>query len=218
MSGAPASNPSFFPLSCADSLTWITFSPSVGTWSLILKLISAVNGCFHGHVIDLYKTKNKRNLAYKSLQLKLLWTCWVVLSSIVWRSASLFTPFTLVCFFFLVDVERHARDFMEAAKKLQLYFIGLQHEDQPSKEEMLRKVLFLRRNAQINHSNYLVLKTESLLPISSCHLILSLPCFRRSLLWKKSWRSKVSLSQSMRNSFKVGEKSSKTSWRNIRMS
>lgn len=75
---------------------------------------------------------------------------------------------------------------MEAAKKLQLYFIGLQHEDQPSKEEMLRKVLFLRRNAQINHSNYLVLKTESLLPISSCHLILSLPCFRRSLLWKKS--------------------------------
>ncbi|XP_058076804.1 mediator of RNA polymerase II transcription subunit 28 [Magnolia sinica] len=38
-----------------------------------------------------------------------------------------------------IDVERHARDFMEAAKKLQLYFIGLQHEDQPTKEETLRK-------------------------------------------------------------------------------
>ncbi|KAK8570242.1 hypothetical protein V6N13_002935 [Hibiscus sabdariffa] len=37
------------------------------------------------------------------------------------------------------DVERHARDFMEAAKKLQLYFLGLQREDQPTKAEMLRK-------------------------------------------------------------------------------
>eukprot|EP00262_Sarcandra_glabra_P005327 TRINITY_DN1678_c0_g1_i1.p1 TRINITY_DN1678_c0_g1~~TRINITY_DN1678_c0_g1_i1.p1 ORF type:complete len:131 (-),score=36.91 TRINITY_DN1678_c0_g1_i1:155-547(-) len=38
-----------------------------------------------------------------------------------------------------IDVERHARDFMEAAKKLQLYFIGLQREDQPTKEDMIRK-------------------------------------------------------------------------------
>ncbi|XP_007050955.2 PREDICTED: mediator of RNA polymerase II transcription subunit 28 [Theobroma cacao] len=38
-----------------------------------------------------------------------------------------------------IDVERHARDFMEAAKKLQLYFIGLQREDQPTRAEMLRK-------------------------------------------------------------------------------
>ncbi|KAF8413009.1 hypothetical protein HHK36_000982 [Tetracentron sinense] len=38
-----------------------------------------------------------------------------------------------------VDVERHARDFMEVAKRLQLYFIGLQQEDQPTKEETLRK-------------------------------------------------------------------------------
>ncbi|GMH27810.1 hypothetical protein Nepgr_029653 [Nepenthes gracilis] len=37
-----------------------------------------------------------------------------------------------------IDVERHARDFMEAAKKLQLYFIGLQRENQPSKVEMLK--------------------------------------------------------------------------------
>ncbi|MBA0688936.1 hypothetical protein Goari_006692 [Gossypium aridum] len=28
---------------------------------------------------------------------------------------------------------------MEAAKKLQLYFLGLQREDQPTKAEMLRK-------------------------------------------------------------------------------
>ncbi|RVX20430.1 Mediator of RNA polymerase II transcription subunit 28 [Vitis vinifera] len=38
-----------------------------------------------------------------------------------------------------VDVERHARDFMEAAKKLQVYFISLQREDQPTKAETLRK-------------------------------------------------------------------------------
>ncbi|PAN17345.1 hypothetical protein PAHAL_3G124000 [Panicum hallii] len=38
-----------------------------------------------------------------------------------------------------IDVERHARDFMEAAKKLQSYFISLQREDQPTAEEMLRK-------------------------------------------------------------------------------
>lgn len=40
-----------------------------------------------------------------------------------------------------VDVERHARDFMEAAKKLQLYFISLQREDHPTKTEMLQKVM-----------------------------------------------------------------------------
>jgi mediator of RNA polymerase II transcription subunit 28 len=31
---------------------------------------------------------------------------------------------------------------MEAAKKLQSYFISLQREDQPTAEEMLRKVCF----------------------------------------------------------------------------
>ncbi|GAB4835676.1 Mediator of RNA polymerase II transcription subunit 28 [Ancistrocladus abbreviatus] len=38
-----------------------------------------------------------------------------------------------------IDVERHARDFMEAAKKLQMYFISLQREDQPSKVAMVQK-------------------------------------------------------------------------------
>ncbi|KAL5231373.1 hypothetical protein ABZP36_030149 [Zizania latifolia] len=40
-----------------------------------------------------------------------------------------------------IDVERHARDFMEAAKKLQSYFISLQREDRSTREEMLRKVV-----------------------------------------------------------------------------
>jgi len=38
-----------------------------------------------------------------------------------------------------VDVERHAADFMEAAKTLQLYFIRAQHQHQPTREESLRK-------------------------------------------------------------------------------
>lgn len=43
-----------------------------------------------------------------------------------------------------VDVERHARDFMEAAKKLQLYFMGLKREDHaPTRAESLKKVLDL---------------------------------------------------------------------------
>ncbi|KAJ0038839.1 hypothetical protein Pint_23821 [Pistacia integerrima] len=38
------------------------------------------------------------------------------------------------------DVEKHAKAFMEAAKKLQRYFICLQHaEDKPTKAETLRK-------------------------------------------------------------------------------
>lgn len=42
-----------------------------------------------------------------------------------------------------VDVERHARDFMEAAKKLQLYFMGLKRENHaPTRAESLRKVSF----------------------------------------------------------------------------
>ncbi|CAH9124931.1 unnamed protein product [Cuscuta epithymum] len=38
-----------------------------------------------------------------------------------------------------IDVERHARDFMDAAKKLQLFFIGLQRQDQPSRASCLLK-------------------------------------------------------------------------------
>ena len=42
-----------------------------------------------------------------------------------------------------VDVERHAGEFMEAAKTLQLYFIRAQHQHQPSREDALRKVRVL---------------------------------------------------------------------------
>ncbi|KAJ8763349.1 hypothetical protein K2173_002232 [Erythroxylum novogranatense] len=42
-----------------------------------------------------------------------------------------------------IDVERHARDFMEAAKRLQLYFIGLQREGQPTEVGMLKMVIKL---------------------------------------------------------------------------
>ncbi|KAJ8766615.1 hypothetical protein K2173_001135 [Erythroxylum novogranatense] len=38
-----------------------------------------------------------------------------------------------------IDVERHARDFMEAAKKLQLYFIGLQRHGRPTAIETLKE-------------------------------------------------------------------------------
>ncbi|XP_031488993.1 mediator of RNA polymerase II transcription subunit 28 [Nymphaea colorata] len=38
-----------------------------------------------------------------------------------------------------IDVERHARDFMEAAKRLQCYFNKLQQDKKPTTEEMLTK-------------------------------------------------------------------------------
>ncbi|CAM8925051.1 hypothetical protein QQ045_022432 [Rhodiola kirilowii] len=38
-----------------------------------------------------------------------------------------------------IDVERHARDFMEAAKKLHLYFLSLQREERPTKADLLGK-------------------------------------------------------------------------------
>ncbi|MCO5594013.1 hypothetical protein L7F22_048032 [Adiantum nelumboides] len=37
------------------------------------------------------------------------------------------------------DVEKHVKEFMEAARKLQLFFISLHHKHQPSKEEALTK-------------------------------------------------------------------------------
>ncbi|KAG9455244.1 hypothetical protein H6P81_008148 [Aristolochia fimbriata] len=61
-----------------------------------------------------------------------------------------------------IDVERHARDFMEAAKKLQLYFIGLQQEDQPSKEENLRKEIQLLEE-ELKTKMGIIKKHESLI-------------------------------------------------------
>uniref|UniRef100_A0A7N0TS47 Mediator of RNA polymerase II transcription subunit 28 n=1 Tax=Kalanchoe fedtschenkoi TaxID=63787 RepID=A0A7N0TS47_KALFE len=53
-----------------------------------------------------------------------------------------------------IDVERHARDFMEAAKKLHLYFHSLQREEQPTKADILAKEVAdmeeeLRRKKQL---------------------------------------------------------------------
>ncbi|GAV66963.1 hypothetical protein CFOL_v3_10472 [Cephalotus follicularis] len=61
-----------------------------------------------------------------------------------------------------IDVERHARDFMEAAKKLQLYFIGLQREDQPTKAEKLRKEI-ADMEEELKVKKELIKKHETLL-------------------------------------------------------
>ncbi|KAL2630858.1 hypothetical protein R1flu_015544 [Riccia fluitans] len=38
-----------------------------------------------------------------------------------------------------VDVERHTKDFMEAANKLQLFFLRVGHQSQPSAKQVLRQ-------------------------------------------------------------------------------
>ncbi|XP_020243920.1 mediator of RNA polymerase II transcription subunit 28 isoform X2 [Asparagus officinalis] len=58
--------------------------------------------------------------------------------------------------------KRHARDFMEASKKLQLYFIGLQHEDQPTKEEMVRKEISVMEE-ELKTKSELIDKHEKLI-------------------------------------------------------
>nr|XP_016464640.1 PREDICTED: mediator of RNA polymerase II transcription subunit 28-like [Nicotiana tabacum]XP_033517079.1 mediator of RNA polymerase II transcription subunit 28-like [Nicotiana tomentosiformis] len=62
----------------------------------------------------------------------------------------------------LVDVERHARDFIEAAKKLQLYLIGLQREDLPSKVDMLRKEI-VKMEEKLKRKTELITKQERLI-------------------------------------------------------
>ncbi|KAJ1398587.1 Sugar phosphate transporter domain [Sesbania bispinosa] len=61
-----------------------------------------------------------------------------------------------------IDVDRHARDFMEAAKKLQLHFISLQREDKPTKAEMLRKEIALMED-ELNKKTELIKKQENLI-------------------------------------------------------
>ncbi|KAL6978383.1 Mediator of RNA polymerase II transcription subunit 28 [Sarracenia purpurea var. burkii] len=61
-----------------------------------------------------------------------------------------------------IDVERHTRDFMEAAKRLQLYFIGLQREDQPTKVETLRKEIALMEE-ELKTKSELIKKQERLI-------------------------------------------------------
>lgn len=61
-----------------------------------------------------------------------------------------------------IDVERHARDFMEAAKKLQLYFIGLEREEQPNKAETLRKEI-VAMEEELKHKTEIISKHEKLI-------------------------------------------------------
>ncbi|PIA53464.1 hypothetical protein AQUCO_00900212v1 [Aquilegia coerulea] len=61
-----------------------------------------------------------------------------------------------------IDVERHARDFMEAAKKLQLYFIGLQQEKNPSEAETLRKEISMLEE-ELNTKTELIKKQEKII-------------------------------------------------------
>ncbi|KAJ3669497.1 hypothetical protein LUZ60_011447 [Juncus effusus] len=61
-----------------------------------------------------------------------------------------------------IDVDRHARDFMEAAKKLQLYFIELQREDEPTKEQLLQKEIAIMEE-ELNTKNELIKKHEKLI-------------------------------------------------------
>nr|CAD1829808.1 unnamed protein product [Ananas comosus var. bracteatus] len=61
-----------------------------------------------------------------------------------------------------IDVERHAREFMEAAKKLQLYFIGLQREDQPTREEKLRKEIS-NMEEELKTKSELIMKHEKII-------------------------------------------------------
>ncbi|KAI7982614.1 Mediator of RNA polymerase II transcription subunit 28 [Camellia lanceoleosa] len=60
-----------------------------------------------------------------------------------------------------IDVERHARDFMEAAKRLQLYFIGLQREDQPTTAETLQKEIAMMEE-ELKIKSELIEKQERL--------------------------------------------------------
>ncbi|XP_047045054.1 mediator of RNA polymerase II transcription subunit 28-like [Lolium rigidum] len=61
-----------------------------------------------------------------------------------------------------IDVERHARDFMEAAKKLQSYFISLQREDQPTNEDTLRKEI-TKMEEELKIKSELIAKHKSLI-------------------------------------------------------
>uniref|UniRef100_A0A803M9I9 Mediator of RNA polymerase II transcription subunit 28 n=1 Tax=Chenopodium quinoa TaxID=63459 RepID=A0A803M9I9_CHEQI len=61
-----------------------------------------------------------------------------------------------------LDVERHARDFMEAAKRLQLFFISLQREEQPTKAEMLQKEISVMEE-ELKVKTELIKKQEQLI-------------------------------------------------------
>ncbi|KAL6515967.1 Mediator of RNA polymerase II transcription subunit 28 [Orobanche gracilis] len=63
-----------------------------------------------------------------------------------------------------IDAERHTRDFMEAARKLQLYFIGWQRAEQPTKSETLRKEI-AKMEDELKVKTELISKQERLIRV-----------------------------------------------------
>ncbi|CAI9099837.1 OLC1v1036719C1, partial [Oldenlandia corymbosa var. corymbosa] len=60
------------------------------------------------------------------------------------------------------DVERRAGDFMEAVKNLQLYFVSLQREDQPTQAEILRREI-TRMEGELNFKDDLIRQQERII-------------------------------------------------------
>lgn len=63
------------------------------------------------------------------------------------------------------DVEKHARNFMEAAKKLQQYFICLQRENKPTKAETLERVKSTRHYYRV-YIYFLLYALQSLMGVN----------------------------------------------------
>ncbi|KAJ4820831.1 Mediator of RNA polymerase II transcription subunit 28 [Rhynchospora pubera] len=61
-----------------------------------------------------------------------------------------------------IDVERHARDFMEAAKKLQLYFMAIQREEEPTKEQLLQQEMAIMEE-ELKTKDALIQKNSQLI-------------------------------------------------------
>ncbi|KAH7439562.1 hypothetical protein KP509_04G067000 [Ceratopteris richardii] len=60
------------------------------------------------------------------------------------------------------DVERHVKEFMEAAWKLQLFFISLHHKHRPSKEEAITQEIEALES-ELKEKNELLEKQRKLL-------------------------------------------------------
>ncbi|KAG9152238.1 hypothetical protein Leryth_026835 [Lithospermum erythrorhizon] len=60
-----------------------------------------------------------------------------------------------------IDVERHASDFMEAAKKLQLYLTALQHEDKPNMAGTLKRIAAMEE--ELKEKEVLIEKYDKLI-------------------------------------------------------
>lgn len=60
------------------------------------------------------------------------------------------------------NVEKHLREFMDSAKKLQLFFIRIQHQYQPSREEVLTKEI-ASLEAELKAKTELIERQQALL-------------------------------------------------------